>query len=115
MTDNELRPNDPAEPHVSDAHQRFVDWARGADLLIHDSMYTDEEYEDHVGWGHSALSRVIELAVEAQVKRLALFHHDPDHDDEFIDGMLRSAEQKLGELRAETSCTAAQEGGEIVL
>jgi phosphoribosyl 1,2-cyclic phosphodiesterase len=58
---------------------------RGADLLVHDTQYTKEEYATKVGWGHSYFEHAIEAAVEAGVKRLALFHHDPDRTDDQID------------------------------
>ena len=57
----------------------------GADLLIHDSQYTDREYRDKFGWGHSSIDHAIASATRAGVKKLALFHHDPDRTDEQID------------------------------
>jgi phosphoribosyl 1,2-cyclic phosphodiesterase len=65
--------------------------ARGADLLIHDGQYDNEEYEEHVGWGHSSLEQAIAFAKLAQVKRLAIFHHDPAHDDDQIDRLTSAA------------------------
>lgn len=63
---------------------------RGADLLIHDSQYTDEEYvTNRIGWGHSTFEYVVESANRAGVKKLALFHHDPDRTDEQIDAMAK--------------------------
>lgn len=59
----------------------------GADLLIHDSQYTVPEYEDHVGWGHSAIEHTVAFAAMAGVKRLLTFHHDPGHSDEMVDQM----------------------------
>jgi ribonuclease BN (tRNA processing enzyme) len=55
--------------------------AEGADLLIHDSQYTDAEYTKHVGWGHSSMGQAIAFAEEAGVRRLVTFHHDPGHSD----------------------------------
>ena len=59
--------------------------ARGADLLIHDAQYTDEEYADRVGWGHSSLTQAIQFAIACDVRRLVAFHHDPDHSDDMLD------------------------------
>jgi ribonuclease BN (tRNA processing enzyme) len=65
--------------------------ARGADLLIHDAQYTEEEYAGgpagppRKGWGHSTVAEACRLASAAEVKRLALFHHDPTHDDRFVE------------------------------
>lgn len=56
----------------------------GVDLLIYDSTYTDEEYLARIGWGHSTWQEAVKLGRAAQVKQLALFHHEPDHDDEFM-------------------------------
>jgi len=59
--------------------------ARGADLLIHDAQYTDEEYADRVGWGHSSITQAIQFAIACDVRRLVAFHHDPDHSDDMLD------------------------------
>jgi phosphoribosyl 1,2-cyclic phosphodiesterase len=56
-----------------------------ADLLIHDSQYSDEEYKGHIGWGHSSLGQALKLASLAGVKQFVPFHHDPGHDDETLD------------------------------
>jgi phosphoribosyl 1,2-cyclic phosphodiesterase len=67
------------------------DLARGVDLLLHDAQYTDFEYAGHVGWGHSSLSQALAFAGAAGVGRLVTFHHDPSHDDSFLDGLLDEA------------------------
>ncbi len=56
----------------------------GADLLIYDSTYTDEEFPGKVGWGHSTWQEAVRLAQAGKVRRLAIFHHEPDHDDRFM-------------------------------
>jgi phosphoribosyl 1,2-cyclic phosphodiesterase len=61
------------------------DLARNSDLLIHDCQYTDEEYPEHVGWGHSRLSDALTFAKRVEAQRLLLFHHDPLHSDGFLD------------------------------
>lgn len=61
-----------------------------ADLLVHDCQYTDEEYRDHVGWGHASVSHVAAFARRAEVDRLVLFHHHPDRDDDGLDAMRKS-------------------------
>jgi len=55
--------------------------ARDADLLIHDTMFTAEEYPSHVGWGHSSLDQALAFARAAGVRQLVNFHHDPGHTD----------------------------------
>jgi phosphoribosyl 1,2-cyclic phosphodiesterase len=64
------------------------DLAAGADLLLHDAQYTPAEYDERVGWGHSSVRHAVAFADLAGVGRLALFHHDPDHDDEALDRLL---------------------------
>ncbi|MFP3883156.1 MAG: MBL fold metallo-hydrolase [Actinomycetota bacterium] len=74
--------------------QRFPDhpsWtsglalAEGADVLIHDAQYTDDEYAQRIGWGHTSLSHLAAYAEFAEVKRLVTFHHDPGHTDTMLD------------------------------
>jgi phosphoribosyl 1,2-cyclic phosphodiesterase len=59
--------------------------AADADLLIHDGQYADEEYPDHIGWGHSALSHTLAFARRTGARRTLLFHHDPLHSDDWLD------------------------------
>jgi phosphoribosyl 1,2-cyclic phosphodiesterase len=61
------------------------DLAHGASLLVHDCQYTDDEYPNHIGWGHSRLGDVLAFAQLTEAQRLLLFHHDPLHDDEQLD------------------------------
>ncbi len=64
-----------------------VDFARGADLLSIDTMYTPEDYVGHQGWGHSHWGHAIDICTQAKVPRLVLFHHNPDYDDDKLDGI----------------------------
>jgi phosphoribosyl 1,2-cyclic phosphodiesterase len=59
--------------------------AAGADLLIHDAQYTDEEYAARQGWGHSSITQTVQFAMACNVKHLVSFHHDPDHSDDTLD------------------------------
>ena len=68
--------------------------AHDADLLIHDCQYADHEYPDHVGWGHSALSDTLAFARRVAAKRTLMFHHDPLHSDDFLDGLYREARDR---------------------
>lgn len=65
--------------------QRIIDFVADADLLIHDSMYTEEEYPSRRGWGHSTFEQSVRLAREAGVKDLQFFHHDPVRTDNELD------------------------------
>ena len=67
----------------------LVDLTRGADLVIYDSTYTDEEYPNHVGWGHSTWREGVKLCEIAEAKKFVVFHHDPGHDDTFMDRIAR--------------------------
>jgi phosphoribosyl 1,2-cyclic phosphodiesterase len=77
-------PHVPADPRWLSGYQI----ARGVDLLIHDTQYADDEYDDHVGWGHSAVSHTLRFATIAGVKRLVTFHHDPGHSDAMLDRII---------------------------
>ena len=70
--------------HGEQIDLRLVELARGADLLVHDAQYTAEELQKRRGWGHSSFDQAMQVAEMAGVKSLALTHHDPDHDDEFL-------------------------------
>ncbi len=67
----------------------------GADLVVYDCMYTDDEYRRYVGWGHSTWQEGIRLCKEARARRMVVFHHDPDHDDDILDGIAREVESAL--------------------
>ncbi len=67
------------------------DLAAGADLLIHDAQYTDEEYESRVGWGHSTPRHALEFAAHVGARKLVFVHHDPSHDDATLDRLLSDA------------------------
>jgi len=79
--------------------ENLLHLARNADLLIYDACYTDDEYYDvkapKVGWGHSTWEAGIALAEAAGVKKIAMFHHDPNHDDDFLDGVATQVEQRF--------------------
>jgi phosphoribosyl 1,2-cyclic phosphodiesterase len=91
-----------------------LELARGADLLIHDAQYTDAEYPNHLGWGHSALSDALAFGARAQAARMLLFHHEPLHDDAELDAIhddARARWQALG--RDPRGIEMAQEGMEL--
>ena len=67
-----------------------IELAADADLLIHDSQYTTEEYQKHVGWGHCSIDQAVRFASIAEVRKLLLFHHDPNHTDNQLDDILNS-------------------------
>jgi phosphoribosyl 1,2-cyclic phosphodiesterase len=86
------------------------DLAKGANVLIHDAQYTDEEYPSHVGWGHSSISHALAFAELADVERLIPFHHDPDHGDETLDELYAA-----NATRHRFEIDPAREGTEFVV
>jgi len=86
---------------------RFV---AGSDLLICEAQYTSEEYRVKRGWGHSTFADVLDLAQKAGVKRMALFHHDPLHDDAKLDARLVEAIALISSRKLAVECFAAKEG-----
>ncbi|HWF54611.1 MAG TPA: MBL fold metallo-hydrolase [Solirubrobacteraceae bacterium] len=80
------------------------DWISGfelahdAELLVHDCQYTDQEYSGHLGWGHCPISDALAFARRVAAKRLLLFHHDPLHSDEFLDGIGDEVAARWAEL-----------------
>jgi phosphoribosyl 1,2-cyclic phosphodiesterase len=86
--------------------------AAGVDLLVHDAQYTEDEYASRVGWGHSSVAHTASFAMRAGAKRVALFHHDPDHDDATLDGLLDEVTRLVG---GRTLVLAAQQDAIIEL
>jgi ribonuclease BN (tRNA processing enzyme) len=89
-----LFPTGPADPSYNEdaaregeqvakeENEKILRFFLGADVLIHDAQYTTAEYETHLGWGHSSYEHAINAAHKARVKKLVLFHHDPNRTDE---------------------------------
>jgi phosphoribosyl 1,2-cyclic phosphodiesterase len=114
ITDNELYRQ--TDPRYDLAHvERLANFVRGADLLIADTTFRDHEYPAKVDWGHSCVSEVADLAARAKVKRLHLFHHDPDQSDDDIDLKLKETREALAGLGSDVECDAPVEGSKMVL
>jgi phosphoribosyl 1,2-cyclic phosphodiesterase len=80
--------------HINGIDASIVNFAKDADLLIHDGQYTTAEYQDKFkGWGHSTWEQAVEVALLANVKRLIVTHHDPDHNDDFLDGLEKECQK----------------------
>lgn len=101
--------------HYSCLDTKLLNLSEGADLLIYDAMYTPEEYEgirdaqSRTGWGHSTFVEGVRIAKAAHVRKLVLFHHEPDHDDAAIRAIETRARQQFPDV------SAAYEGLEIQL
>ncbi|MBI4422111.1 MAG: MBL fold metallo-hydrolase [Elusimicrobia bacterium] len=91
----------------------IMDFCRGADLLICDAQYTDDDYRIKKGWGHSRYRDTVALGLAAEVRRLALFHHDPWHDDGVLDKIEGESQSLASKDGAKMECFAAREGQTI--
>lgn len=109
ITDNEMF-LEASEYHAPHYEERLAKFCKGADILITDTTYSDEEYKTKVGWGHSCVSKVVELAHRAEVAKLCLFHHDPDQTDDDIDIKLEAAAGMLKKMKSTTEVIAPREG-----
>jgi len=94
---------------------RLIHFINEADVLVIDTTYTDAEYVMKIGWGHSCVSRVVDIADKAKVKLLCLYHHDPDQFDKNIDFKLREATTLLETRHSSTRCIAAREDEKICI
>jgi phosphoribosyl 1,2-cyclic phosphodiesterase len=72
--------------------------AHGASMLIHDCQYTDAEYQSHLGWGHSPIADALHFGHRVEAEKLLLFHHDPLHSDDFLDGLCGGIHARWQEL-----------------
>ena len=95
--------------HLNGLDNGIVKLAENADLLIHDGQYTEEEYKKFKGWGHSTWKQAIDVAIRANVKKLIITHHDPDHDDDFLDSMEAMSKKEF------PNCEFAKEGMEVTV
>ncbi len=107
-----LSPQGPSPNPLDMEIERF---AENADLLICEAQYTEEEYAQKKGWGHSTFLDALERAAQAKVKRLAIFHHDPSHDDAFLDRIQEFCQKTMTDRNYAFSCFLAQEGTTIEL
>ncbi|MEK7721894.1 MAG: response regulator [Elusimicrobiota bacterium] len=92
-----------------------LSFAQGSALLIKEAQYTEKEYATRKGWGHSTYDDAAAFAAAAGVKRLALFHHDPDHTDEIMNANVKHCQALLGAAGVKTECFAAWDGLRINL
>jgi CheY-like chemotaxis protein/phosphoribosyl 1,2-cyclic phosphodiesterase len=114
------RPDRPADSFQTDAFLhpgdvRHAEFLHGADLVIHDTQYTEAEYAAKVGWGHSPAAYAVDVALAGQARRLALFHHDPTHGDDAIDALLTICRARAVEADRQLDLVAAAEGTAITL
>lgn len=109
VTDNELGPGGSYDV-PADWRKGLVKFLQGVDTLIHDGMYSDELLATRAGWGHSTPAQAVELARESGSRRLVLFHHEPEHDDEAIDRLLADTRARARASAPKLEIDAAREG-----
>lgn len=109
--DNEISFSHPGDP----GRESFVELFKGADLLIHDSQYSDEDYKITRGWGHATFRDAVDLAIEAGVRRLGLFHHDPERSDDQLEIQVEHCHQRIAAAGSDLECFAVADGMELTL
>jgi len=113
VTDHEPFWNVPGPVFLHPGDRKHVEFLRNADLIIHDAQYTAEEYEKKKGWGHSTIEYATDVAVAARAGKLALFHHDPAHDDSILKDLENKTRERAASFGSEVEIFCAAEGQEI--
>jgi ribonuclease BN (tRNA processing enzyme) len=114
ISDNELNPSARYDSSPT-WREELVRFTHGAKVLVHDTMYTVEEYDHHRGWGHSTYHDAVELALEAEVETLVLFHHKPERTDEDVDRRLEECRAIAAQRGAPLQVIAAAEGLTLIV
>lgn len=109
ISDNELGPGAKYD-NQRDWRDRLLEFVGGARVLVHDTMYTAEEYDHHRGWGHSTYDDAVQLALEANVEQLVLFHHKPERSDEEVDRRVEECRALAKRRGGRLDVVAAAEG-----
>ncbi len=115
--------HEPHERHAGEGHLEagesgdagHVEFIRDADLVIHDAQYTAAEFPAKIGWGHSTIEYAVDVAMAANVKKLALYHHDPNRGDDAVDQLISTARERVAAAGDDLSVVGAAEGSVIEL
>ena len=111
LTDNEL-----TFTHTGGLdYKDYLEFSRGADLLIHDAEFTEDEYVKTRTWGHSTYTDALQLALEANVKEFGLFHHNHERTDSELDKIVNHCIEIIESKKSSLECYAVQSGMEIKL
>ena len=100
---------------IREEHASELELIRDADIVIHDAQYTPEDYEKKRGWGHSCYIDTINIAIDAGVRELYLYHHDPNYDDKAIQAIHKHAENIIKIRNSDMKCHIAREGIQVDL
>lgn len=111
ITDNELEPPEGTKTKW----EEFVSFCKGAEVLIHDAQYLDKELKNNSGWGHSSYEQALRLGLEARVKHLIFFHHDPDRKDDEIDSIMDGIQHRVKNSHSSLIVSAAKEGQQLTV
>lgn len=111
LTDNELTFKHEGGLDYPD----YLSFASGTDLLIHDAEFMPEEYKLTKGWGHTVYQDALKLALEGQVKRFGLFHHNQERTDAAVDKMVKDCRRIIKDKKSTLKCFAVAEGMKIKL
>jgi len=93
-----------------DGDEKLIQFIEDCNLLIHDAQYTPGEYQNKKTWGHSPYDYSVTLAIRGKVDHLVLYHHDPMHDDAFVDEIFESAKKMANKSNPALKISAAMEG-----
>ena len=111
LTDNEL-----TMKHGGGCEYRdYLEYSRGADLLVHDAEYTQDQYKITKGWGHSVYNDALHLAMEAGAKQFGLFHHNQDRSDAELDRIVEDCDAIAAKEKSPVKSFGLEAGQEIVL
>ena len=94
-------------------YQQLVDFMGEVDVLFHDAMFTNDEYPRREGWGHSTFKQAVQLAEDAQVKRLYLFHHAPERSDADLSAILEELRDDIARRGSRLEIGVAAEGEDL--
>jgi phosphoribosyl 1,2-cyclic phosphodiesterase len=109
LTDNELG----LQHEGGLSYDNYIEFCHGADLLIHDAEYLDEEYPKRRGWGHSTIEQATKLALDAGVKQLGLFHHNQERIDTEVDNLVALSRRIIRERKSSLECFAVHQAMEL--
>jgi phosphoribosyl 1,2-cyclic phosphodiesterase len=110
VSDNELGASTHKSGTPTGWQEKFVEFCRGAKVLVHDTTYTTEEYDHHRGWGHSTFDQGVALALAAGAETLVLFHHEPRRSDTELDQRTEECRALVKKLGGTLQVVAAAEG-----
>jgi phosphoribosyl 1,2-cyclic phosphodiesterase len=111
LTDNELG----YRHRNGKTFEDYAEFSENADLLIHDAQFTPEEYGNRKTWGHSTYMDALNLALTAQVRRLGLFHHDPNRNDTDLDSIVRKCRGIIQNKGSDMECFALTQNTQLIL